>query len=163
MTKFLQIKIGNTNIQFEEVNEVAWQKHLSCMVMSFKRVSGYKALSDRVHDFHLALFGPDRSLSYLSLALFIIPECVCCLMTLPLSWKSFSYKLFKWNVFWIWPHFSALNISIILSWTASKNYLSETGFSIEVPDLFVSSRWCTIEKKCLHCKETPKQSSLHSL
>ena len=42
----------------------------------FERVSGCLASSDKSHDFHLASFGPHSSVSYLSLALFIMPECV---------------------------------------------------------------------------------------
>ena len=42
----------------------------------FERVSGCLASSDKSHDFHLASFGPHSSVSYLSLAIFIMPECV---------------------------------------------------------------------------------------
>ena len=42
----------------------------------FERVSGFLASSDKSHDYHLPSFGPHSSFSYLSLALFIMPEYV---------------------------------------------------------------------------------------
>ena len=53
------------------------KKHTSWLYGDvFERVSGCLASSDKSHDFHLASFGPHSSVSYLSLALFIMPECV---------------------------------------------------------------------------------------